>query len=174
MGSEMCIRDRYYNSCRHYQYAKTSPVSSILFLLPLMPHAITPYQASKARGVTDKRILLCTKTDLNQCSPSRAQHLHETQIDGLLSGWPWPVAMLFLFQPRRIPHLEFTSRRNPLFLFFSYPFCLFLVCPSFSPLFRMYARMYHGYVPGNISLQVMRDGIPQLVVEPFPCVLVLR
>ena len=28
--------------------------------------------------------------------------------------------------------------------------------------------MYHGYVPGVISLQVIRDGIPQLAIVPFP------
>ena len=29
--------------------------------------------------------------------------------------------------------------------------------------------MYHGgYVPGVISLQVMQDGIPHLVIVPFP------
>ena len=37
------------------------------------------------------------------------------------------------------------------------------------------ARTYHGYVPGNISSQVIEDGIPQLVIiVPFPCILVLR
>ena len=33
--------------------------------------------------------------------------------------------------------------------------------------------MYLGYVPGVVSLQVTRDGIPQLVMVPFRCVLVL-
>ena len=28
--------------------------------------------------------------------------------------------------------------------------------------------MHHGYVPGVISLQVMRDGAPQLAVLPLP------
>ena len=28
--------------------------------------------------------------------------------------------------------------------------------------------MYHGYVPGVVSLQVMRDGVPKLVIVPFP------
>ena len=33
---------------------------------------------------------------------------------------------------------------------------------------------YHRYVPGIIWLQVIRDGTPQLVIAPFPCILVLR
>ena len=28
--------------------------------------------------------------------------------------------------------------------------------------------MYHGRVPGVVSLQVMRDDVPQLVIVPFP------
>ena len=28
--------------------------------------------------------------------------------------------------------------------------------------------MYHVYVPGVISLQAIRDGIPERVIVPFP------
>ena len=28
--------------------------------------------------------------------------------------------------------------------------------------------MYHGHVPGVISLQLIRDGIHQLAIVPFP------
>ena len=35
--------------------------------------------------------------------------------------------------------------------------------PLFSIFFRVYVRIYHGYVPVMIWLQVIRDGVPQLV-----------
>ena len=38
----------------------------------------------------------------------------------------------------------------------------------FSPLFPVYVRMYHGYVPGVISSQVIRDGIPQAAKVSLP------
>ena len=44
------------------------------------------------------------------------------------------------------------------FVLFSFPFYLFPFYPCFCLLFRVYAYMYHGYVPGIISLQVMQDG----------------
>ena len=46
------------------------------------------------------------------------------------------------------------------FLFFLlFPFCFFPLCPSFFS----GVRMYHGYVPDIIALQVIRDGIRQFV-----------
>ena len=55
------------------------------------------------------------------------------------------------------------------FAFFSFPFlCIFLSSPyscfsfSFSSLFGR-TSTYHGFVPGIIWMQVIRDGIPQLV-----------
>ena len=45
-----------------------------------------------------------------------------------------------------------------LFVFLSVSFLFALVSSSFSGV-----RIYHGYVPGIFSLQVIRDGIPHLV-----------
>ena len=60
------------------------------------------------------------------------------------------------------------------FSFFSFHFLSvpFLFCPSLynSPFSSSCSgvRMYHGYVPGVMSLQVIRDGIPQPVIVPLP------
>ena len=57
------------------------------------------------------------------------------------------------------------------FSFISFQFISFFVLSPplfFSPLFPVYVYTYHGYVPGVISLQVIRDGIPQLAIVPFP------
>ena len=74
-----------------------------------------------------------------------------------------------------LPSLCGCRRRCPWWrwCFFYFPF---LSASSFFALLvlRVYVYMYHGYVPGIISLQAVRDGVPQLVIVPFPCVLVLR
>ena len=68
------------------------------------------------------------------------------------------------------------------FLFISSPFLSFfaLLCPFWPffavlgmivlsiPLFRVYVRMYYRCVPGAISLQVIREGIPQVAHSTAP------
>ena len=44
------------------------------------------------------------------------------------------------------------------FLFVSFSFCFDLFYPFFCLIFRAYARKHREYVPGIISLQVIRDG----------------
>ena len=59
--------------------------------------------------------------------------------------------------------------------FLSFPFCFVLFfalfCPSFCSSLSSsisVVRIYHRWVPGVISLQAIRDGIPQLIIGPFP------
>ena len=46
------------------------------------------------------------------------------------------------------------------FSFLSLPFCVFPIWPSQPPFPGI--RIYHGYVPGIVSAQVIWDGTPQL------------
>ena len=55
-------------------------------------------------------------------------------------------------------------RFSPFFAFFA----LLCVIVLFSPHFRMYIRVYHGYVPGVVLLQVIRDGI-KAAQASLPC-----